>query len=639
MNEEKKRVEEWISTGAKEEDAATLWTFLMQTSPYYNHYHNALKTGDQWNQAGLDDYVGLVHVTGKSSILWALDIDANDWSWSDVRAFYGLALTSSTETERQANFAKTFKGLGHLMHLIQDAAQPAHVRNDAHPLDGLEVLEGLETWAKKNRLLVTGIASSPSFPGISLATSLGSYPPMTQLWDTDLYTGSNPSTSLTLGLVEYTNANFASDDTIFTESFPPDHRKYFPYPRKASMELYEQDNSGNGDLRNYFRKIYDGETVEHFAVAGRLYKYFGEWPEVQRNFVSLDNQCHKDYAEKLIPRAVGYSAALIDYFFRGELDFVVDEGDKTDGAKGIRVYNLSDEEMAGTFSLYYDTADGNRHPLGSWELLIAPQGISPTLSFIFPGNNIEEHRYILVFRGMMGMEQGAVAGYIHGGGWREEWDAGLHDNHNWVYSETDLAGQNPNNGVTINEIVNGRLVKENIRYAGSDMARLNEAYIGVADDFINGTYYLGGYAIPYDFTDRFPIEVTTDARLNLKIDAMSINEQIPAQSCAVTEWPTGDYQGIVFYFRFGNDSTRKMVLTTSGHESLIWPTTVIPLDVDYSVKIHDMLSAWGGITEPVYLDGINIVQNMWNLCDPSQVEHSQHMEVDYIRIEKRQGQP
>jgi hypothetical protein len=30
----------------------------------------------------------------------------------------------------------------------------------------------------------------------------------------------------------------------------------------------------------------------------------------------IDNLCHKDYASMLIPRAVGYSAALIDYFFR-----------------------------------------------------------------------------------------------------------------------------------------------------------------------------------------------------------------------------------------------------------------------------------------------------------------------------------
>src|SRR3990172_7950744 len=93
-----------------------------------------------------------------------------------------LALTSPTDTERQANFAKTFKGLGHLIHLIQDVAQPAHVRNDAHPLDGLGVIEGLESWAENNYSIVESFASNPIFPGVSLSTPSGSYPPITQFW-------------------------------------------------------------------------------------------------------------------------------------------------------------------------------------------------------------------------------------------------------------------------------------------------------------------------------------------------------------------------------------------------------------------------------------------------------------------------
>ncbi|MFZ1986238.1 MAG: hypothetical protein WAU91_17630, partial [Desulfatitalea sp.] len=33
----------------------------------------------------------------------------------------------------------------------------------------------------------------------------------------------------------------------------------------------------------------------------------------------MDDNCHEDYAAKLIPRAIGYSADLLDYFFRGTL--------------------------------------------------------------------------------------------------------------------------------------------------------------------------------------------------------------------------------------------------------------------------------------------------------------------------------
>ena len=36
----------------------------------------------------------------------------------------------------------------------------------------------------------------------------------------------------------------------------------------------------------------------------------------------LDSVVHRDYASRLVPRAVGYCAALVDYFFRGKLKVV-----------------------------------------------------------------------------------------------------------------------------------------------------------------------------------------------------------------------------------------------------------------------------------------------------------------------------
>ena len=40
-----------------------------------------------------------------------------------------------------------------------------------------------------------------------------------------------------MGLAEYTNANFFSDDTIFTEGWDPDDPHAFPFPGKASTNL------------------------------------------------------------------------------------------------------------------------------------------------------------------------------------------------------------------------------------------------------------------------------------------------------------------------------------------------------------------------------------------------------------------
>lgn len=121
---------EHIKNGARDEDYSTSWTLLTQTSPFYNHFHNPL------TNTGLDDYVFVIdHVTGQSSIDWAQD-SFNEWSWQKVRDYYFGALTSQTATDRNTNFGKTFKGVGHIIHLIQDAAQPAHTRNEWHIMKG-----------------------------------------------------------------------------------------------------------------------------------------------------------------------------------------------------------------------------------------------------------------------------------------------------------------------------------------------------------------------------------------------------------------------------------------------------------------------------------------------------------------------
>ncbi|MCC7202474.1 MAG: hypothetical protein IT393_07440 [Nitrospirae bacterium] len=574
-------------------------------------------------------------------------IDKQQWGWDKARDYYELALNSPTVEERESYFTKTFQSLGQVLHLIEDGAQPAHVRNDftSHlTYTGVELSppwrwfgSQFEHYVKNHPGLV---ASAEPIKPIFVNARL------TDFWDTNQYVETNPPqfNDLTVGITEFTNVNYFSDSTIPGNSPTPEHT--FPYPQvnSTNARICLDYAPGSTDVRKYISRNSKGDCpppsaarlADHFATPSFLNEEYliteGNIPTLK---LWLDENVHSTYATELLPRAVGYSAALIDYFFRGKLDFVIDEGDRGDGTKGIRIYNLSDEEMEGTFYLYYDATDGNRYLLGSSSLLLSPQGLSAVLSFSVPNNNIEEDRYVIVFRGRIGMEQEAVAGYIHGAGWREEWDAGLYENHNWVYSETDLAGQNPNNGMTINNMLSGKLVKENIRYAGEEWGRANETYIGVADEVSNGTYYHGGYAIPYDFTDRFPMQVNSDTWLSLKIDDMTINEPIPAQSCGMTEWPTGDYQGLSFEFRLGDGGTRKLVFTVSGHESYMWPTILVPVAQDYSINVYDLLVAWGGITEPVYLDGINIIQQMLNLCAPSSIEHRQHMEVDYIRLEKR----
>jgi hypothetical protein len=64
--------------------------------------------------------------------------------------------------------------------------------------------------------------------------------PIARLFDTNQYDGTNPqvTTQNNIGLSEYTNANFLSSDTMFTDNLPPTSLKYFPYPKRASAVLW-----------------------------------------------------------------------------------------------------------------------------------------------------------------------------------------------------------------------------------------------------------------------------------------------------------------------------------------------------------------------------------------------------------------
>jgi hypothetical protein len=136
----------------------------------------------------------------------------------DGRAYFYQALTATTKTSATA-LASTFRAVGQVMHLVEDASVPAHVRNDAHP----PVISGYhyETWARANQ---DGLDTSPLRPSLNLTGAIPdeenkTYVPIYKLFDSDQYTGDNPgiTDSLSVGIAEYTNAHFFSDDTIFAE--------------------------------------------------------------------------------------------------------------------------------------------------------------------------------------------------------------------------------------------------------------------------------------------------------------------------------------------------------------------------------------------------------------------------------------
>ena len=55
-----------------------------------------------------------------------------DFSLRDARDYLYGALTANSAVQRKGFFGRVFQTIGHVMHHLQDMAQPQHVRNDPH---------------------------------------------------------------------------------------------------------------------------------------------------------------------------------------------------------------------------------------------------------------------------------------------------------------------------------------------------------------------------------------------------------------------------------------------------------------------------------------------------------------------------
>lgn len=78
----------------------------------------------------------LLPVLGDTSPDWALEDrglkDGQAYSYRIMRRYYLNALTGLTIDDRNYHWGLTFQSLGHVVHHLQDMAQPQHVRGDAH---------------------------------------------------------------------------------------------------------------------------------------------------------------------------------------------------------------------------------------------------------------------------------------------------------------------------------------------------------------------------------------------------------------------------------------------------------------------------------------------------------------------------
>jgi hypothetical protein len=444
-------ITEWVQAGSNFEDDGNLFT-----GRFYNHFHNPICqapwTGctPPWPDAGLDDSILLIPLIGESALRWAQDAQTNpEWSWQGVRQYYYNALTAPSDVDRDRFFAQTFEGVGHIVHLVQDMSAPAHARNDAHPLDGIGLGGGLETWAisRDGRTKVAAFLDQPPIvPPFPQGPPVEGLVPITQFWDTDRYDGTAATLSEVsdpkIGLAEYTNANYFSDDTI---AAPAGDRHHFDWPSININDYTTFDDAAPpgswGERRWYLGRA--GTTNEHFIAGSFL-------PSPQPNQVSsnlvLDAKVHEEYSRDLIPRAVGYSVGLINYFFRGQIELSLPgrgyyaisdgNGDFTNfrvKAKNVSPPNVTntprDEMTNGTIQLVikYNLAKSDPFrpvwvDVNRTEYIVVSESTESTITSDDTGTELDfdlsqnalplwaTNVYVyVVYRGVLGDEQDAVA--------------------------------------------------------------------------------------------------------------------------------------------------------------------------------------------------------------------------------------
>ena len=400
-------VVDWVVDGGEQEDG---WTPL--PGRFFRHFHDPLQP---WTSAGL---VLPWLPQFDSSITWMQE--PQGWSWQEARGFFYAALTSTDPMFRHFKWEDTFRAVGQIMHLVEDAAQPAHTRNDPHASGSIchdwlhaDCGGNLEYWVEKN-FPVTGGGAGFDRDILFHPTGYSQAPvPVARLIDTDTYDGNNPPDEVsarTMGVAEFSNANFFSEGTTDGE---------YPHPDISRLVVTTQEVIGDGTLRQYYKKgDNDGYPVNAVATASVLTE------ELQRQvyppgteapyLFSLDEEVWRATAQIVVPKAVDYAQGVLEYFFRGRLDFC--HGGRG-GFSALR--NTGPEPLHGVFALYYDDGNDVRHFTGQWStdtylpLDANGQGwLAPNAVMRVPDGDVPTDpppsSYILVFHGDMGLEtQGA----------------------------------------------------------------------------------------------------------------------------------------------------------------------------------------------------------------------------------------
>lgn len=344
----------------------------------------------------------------------------NQFSILDARVYQLRSLTESKKEDREQNAALLFRTLGQVAHVLQDMAQPQHTRNNPHSGCIPHSIAGERSWyeayietrALGERFRTRGQPASPLLLDGYTTPRFTSYQ--------DFWT-----TAGRQGLADFSSRNFFSAGTNLSTfgncgglAEPLcDRSAYIQTTTPFSFQAVD-GKTISGEVTLFLGKVQDhltGQTIPNVAVSSRSVwdqhlESHGFAPRFSLNTLNYDS-----ISELLIPRAVGYSAGLLDYFFRGKLDMdLIPDGDDPSLVRLSGTNGSPDKLDGGTLTLYADDpVTGLRAPVNTFTVIADAGQPIETGNFQI---NSEAERFMAVYKGKLGNElpQGDFPGGVIG---------------------------------------------------------------------------------------------------------------------------------------------------------------------------------------------------------------------------------
>lgn len=355
--------------------AGAIWEDDQYKTRAFNHFFDV--QADRYSGRGLYQLGSLLGHTSPDWILedtgLSTDLFQHEQEFSFRRAQQQLysALTASDPSTRHAAFSATLQMLGHVVHHIQDMAQPQHVRNDQHthpiPLTGNNPgWSYYERYTQYSQEAV--VAAALDYPIPSFGTAR-------QFWYTVPRT--DDPTEYFTGMAEFTAKNFVSYNTQYVSSptsFPsigPNEdlplpnglnrngsRKYVGEPVDEVVRLTD-GSTYSGRVQYLYGDVFDGNTGGttfklRLASASALNDFLIFKRTAGKLKFTENTAVYNDGYKVLLPRAVAFSTGLINHLFRGRVNLRQGSGDTW------LVDNKGTQSMSGLLTLFAEDSNGKR---------------------------------------------------------------------------------------------------------------------------------------------------------------------------------------------------------------------------------------------------------------------------------------